>query len=146
MSHKASTAAALVFAGAIAVPALGQIPVPPPPPLPNLEVRVVAAEPPPPRREVIVYDRRPGPDYIWANGFYDWQGDGWVWVEGRWVLRPASSVSWVRPRYVRVEEGWRYEPAHWSNQRLVVKEKVKVKKEKIKFKKEKKPKEYREKD
>ena len=146
MSKRLSTVTAALLASAIALPALGQIPVPPPPPLPNLEVRVVAAEPPPTRREVILYDQRPGRDYVWINGFYDWEGDGWVWVPGRWVVRPALRVSWVRARYIRGEGGWRYEPAHWSNQRLIVKEKVKVKKEKIKFKKEKKPKEYKEKD
>jgi hypothetical protein len=142
MSKQLSTVAA-ALASAVALPALRQIPVPPPPPLPNLEVRIVAAEPPPPRREVILYEQRPGTDYVWVNGSYDWQGDAWVWVPGRWELRPAPRVTWVRPHYVRVEEGWRYEPAHWSNQKLIVTEKVKVKKEKVKFKKvkpEKKPK------
>jgi hypothetical protein len=55
---------------------------------------------------------------------------------------PERTVRWVSPRYVQVEEGWWYEPAHWSNQQLVVeekfkKEKFKVKKEKVKVKKEK---------
>ena len=42
--------------------------------------------------------------------------------------------------YARVEDGWRYEPAHWSNQQLVVSEKVKVKKVKVKKEKLKKEK------
>jgi hypothetical protein len=103
-------AAAACLAGAIALPAMAQIPFPPPPPLPDLHVRV--------------------------KGFYDWQGDGWVWVPGHWLAPPAQTVRWVSPRYVRVEDGWWYEPAHWSNQQLVVDEKVK--KEKFKVKKEKK--------
>ena len=40
------TAAALL-AGAVALPALAQIPLPPPPPFPSLEVRIVAAGPEP---------------------------------------------------------------------------------------------------
>ena len=79
---------------------------------------------------------RPAPDYVWVKGFYDWQGEGWVWTPGHWIAPPARSVRWVSPRYVRVEDGWWYEPAHWSNQQLVVDEKVK--KEKFKVKKEKK--------
>ncbi len=121
-TRMALRAAAACLAGAIALPATAQIPVPP---LPDLHVRVVAAGPPPPRREVIVYRERPARDYVWVRGSYDWQGDGWVWLPGHWLAPPARSARWVSPRYVRVEDGWWYEPAHWSNQQLVVDEKVK---------------------
>ena len=138
-TRMALKAAAACLAGAIALPVMAQIPVPP---LPDLQVRVVANSPPPPRREVIVYRERPARNYVWVKGFYDWQGDGWAWVPGHWLAPPARTVRWISPRYVRVEEGWWYEPAHWSNQQLVVeekfkKEKFKVKKEKVKIKKEK---------
>jgi YXWGXW repeat-containing protein len=141
-TRMALKAAAACLAGVIALPAMAQIPVPPPPPLPDLHVRVVEAAPPPPRHEVIVYRERPARNYVWVRGFYDWQGDGWVWAPGHWLAPPAQSVRWVSPRYVRVEDGWWYEPAHWSNQQVVVeekfkKEKFKVKKEKVKIKKEK---------
>jgi hypothetical protein len=146
MSLKTRFAAVLAsLAGAIALPALAQIPVPPPPPLPDLHVRVVETAPPPLRREVILYRERPARDYVWVKGFYDWRGNGWDWVPGHWIAPPERTVRWVSPRYVRVEEGWWYEPAHWSNQQLVVeekfkKEKFKVKKEKIKKEKIKKEK------
>jgi WXXGXW repeat (2 copies) len=132
-TRMAFKAAAAFLAGAIALPALAQIPAPPFPPLPELQVRIVGTAPPPLRREVIVYRERPAQDYVWVRGFYDWQGDNWAWVPGHWVAPPERSVRWVSPRYVRLEKGWRYEPAHWSNQKLVfVDEKGKVKKEKVK--------------
>ncbi len=128
-------AAAALVASAIALPAVAQIPVPPPPPLPSLEMRIVAAEPPPPPGEIVVRGERPGPDYVWVGGFYDWQGDDWVWVPGHWIAPPEPTVRWVSARYVRVDGGFRYEPPHWSNQKLVVvKEKVKFRKEKVKAK------------
>jgi len=69
------------------------------------------------------------------------EGAGIVWIAGSEDpqaladVPPARAVRWVSPRYVRVEDGWWYEPAHWSNQQLVVEEKLK--KDKFKFKKEK---------
>ena len=95
-------------------------PPPPPPPPPGRDSRASPA-----RREVIVYRERPARDYVWVRGFYDWQGDGWVWAPGHWLAPPARTVRWISPRYVR--EGWWYEPAHWSNQQLVVDERSKRK-------------------
>ena len=142
-TRMAFKAAAACLAGAIALPALAQVPMPP---VPELQIRIVGTAPPPLRREVIVYRERPARDYVWVKGFYDWQGDDWVWVPGHWVAPPERSVRWVSPRYVRVDEGWRYEPAHWSNQTLVfVDEKGKVKKVKVKKEKVKKEKVKKEK-
>jgi YXWGXW repeat-containing protein len=141
MSKRLSLSAAVLLTAAItmAFPAFAQIPAPPPPPVPDLHVRIVTAAPPPPRHEVIVYRERPAVDYVWVKGFYDWRGDDWVWVPGHWIAPPEHSVRWISPRYVRMDEGWRYEPAHWSNQTLIVDEKVKVKKVKVKKPKKEKP-------
>lgn len=94
-------------------------PAPPRPPLPD-EIRptIVEVAPPPLRVEATV--ARPGPAHIWAHGYWDWDGDSWAWLSGRWVLAPTAGASWVPARYVRVTSGWQYVPAHWSNQRVVV--------------------------
>jgi hypothetical protein len=95
-----------------------------------VDVRIVQSAPPPPR-EVVTYEEQPRPDDVWTRGAYDWDGDGWVWVPGRWVARPARHVYWVRARHIRRHGHWHYVPGHWSNQRVVyVKEKIKVKKSK----------------
>ncbi len=92
------------------------------PPLPGLEVRIATEAPPPLRHER--REHRPGRDYLWVNGSWDWQDGHWAWVRGRWERSGERGVTWVGPRYVRLEDGYRYEPGHWSNQRLIVNEDV----------------------
>jgi len=35
----------------------------------------------------------PGPGYLWAPGYWSWNGDGWVWVYGYWH-RPHFWWGW----------------------------------------------------
>ncbi len=83
---------------------------------PGLEIRLGHAAPPPLRHERI--PARPSRDAVWLSGSWDWQGNQWVWTPGRWD-RAEHRGSWVKARYVREGDAWRYEPAHWSSQRLV---------------------------
>jgi len=108
---------AAVLTAVLAVPAAAQLP-PPPPPLPD-EIRptIVTIAPPPIRVETVVV--RPGPAYVWARGYWDWDGDSWAWVAGRWAMGPTTTATWVPARYQRVSGGWEYVPAHWSSQRVV---------------------------
>lgn len=84
--------------------------------VPGLEIRLGHAAPPALRHERI--PRRPSRDAVWLAGSWDWQGNGWVWIPGRWE-RTEHRGTWVKARYVREGDSWRYEPAHWSSQRLV---------------------------
>ena len=92
--------------------------VPPPPPLPD-EIRPVVVDVAPPAVRVERAVARPGPSYVWARGYWDWDGDSWMWVPGRWAVAPVARATWVPARYVRVSNGYRYVPAHWSSQRVV---------------------------
>jgi hypothetical protein len=85
--------------------------------LPHLEIRVGHRAPPPLRREHRI--ARPGRDFVWVDGQWDWQGDNWAWVPGRWDHPTARGSRWVKARYRRENSAWRYEPGHWSDQRLV---------------------------
>lgn len=89
------------------------------PGLPDINVQIVHTAPPPPRA-VIVETRPAPPDQIWSDGYWDYRGSSWIWVDGRYVRPPEPRSTWVRPEYRRVDEGWRYVPAHWSNQRVIV--------------------------
>lgn len=81
------------------------------------DVRFSPEGPPPMPREYRTV--RPAPDYIWIGGFWDRDGDRWAWRRGRWD-RPASrDVRWIRPVYRGEGGGYRYEPGHYSNQRVV---------------------------
>ena len=86
-------------------------------PLPGLEIRVGHRAPPPMRREV--RPNRPGRDHIWVPGAWDWQNNDWGWVSGRWDRPNERHARWIRARYVREGRAWRYEPGHWSNQRVI---------------------------
>lgn len=103
----------------IATPAAAQPPPSPKPPLPD-EIRPAIVEIAPPAMRVErARVARPGPAHVWTGGYWDWDGDSWAWVEGRWAVAPVRGATWVPARYVRVDGGWRYVPAHWSSQRVV---------------------------
>jgi WXXGXW repeat (2 copies) len=102
----------------VSAPLFAQLPPPPPiPPLPNLEIRIGRQAPPRIRRERRTV--RPSRDAVWVAGSWDWQGDNWVWIPGRWVVPEGRHARWIGPRYVREYGGWRYVPGHWSNQRVI---------------------------
>jgi len=69
-------------------------------------VRVTVA---PPVLPVYVQPVIPGPDYIWAPGYWAWGPDGYYWVPGTWVLAPAPGLLWT-PGYWVCNDGiyvWR---------------------------------------
>jgi len=53
----------------------------------------VDAPPPPPRHEIVVEANRPGPDYVWVDGFWDGTPGHYVWQAGHWIVRPAAESS-----------------------------------------------------
>jgi hypothetical protein len=59
----------------------------------------VGLPPPPLRHEVVVV--RPGPDYYWVPGYWDWRPAyrDYTWVGGYWRLPPHRHAVWVGPRY-----------------------------------------------
>jgi len=56
----------------------------------------IDVRPPPPRVVVVPAPRR---GYVWAPGYWRWNGRAHVWVDGQWL---------------RERRGWRWEPAHWE--------------------------------
>ena len=67
--------------------------------------------PPPPRYGVIGV--APGPGYIWADGYYNRAGNGWVWVAGRWARPPRGRSAWVRPEWRQEHGNWRFHRGYW---------------------------------
>ena len=47
---------------------------------------------------------QPGPDYIWRNGYWRWEG-AWVWIPGEWVYRPPQVI---------IAPGWYYPPPYYG--------------------------------
>ena len=49
----------------------------------------------PPALPVYVPPPIPAPGYIWAPGYWAWDGAGYYWVPGTWVLAPAPGLLWT---------------------------------------------------
>lgn len=71
---------------------------------------VVQQAPPPAPVETIIVS--PGPDYVWVDGEYVWNG-GWFWVGGHWMYPPHPHAVWVVGRSWHDGRGWHNERGHW---------------------------------
>ena len=76
------------------------------------EAATVVSAPPPPAPVETVTVVAPGPDYIWIDGEWVWNGR-WVWVGGHWGYPPDPALIWVSGRWDRGPHGWHREPGHW---------------------------------
>lgn len=72
---------------------------------------VAVGGPPPPRYGVMGY--APGPGYIWTDGYWNYNGGGWGWVNGRWMLPPRGRHYWVRSEWRHEGGRWRFHQGHW---------------------------------
>jgi len=70
---------------------------------------VTVAPPPPPVETVVI---APGPDYMWIEGEWVWNG-GWVWMGGHWGMPPYPHAVWVRGNWDRGSHGWHGTRGHW---------------------------------
>jgi hypothetical protein len=90
--------AALLALGAVAGQAQAQI---------NVHIDIA---PPGPRYEVVPVLR---PGYVWAPGYWAWQGNNYAWVRGR-QLQQRDGQRWVADHY---EPGNRFRPGYWEPER-----------------------------
>jgi len=77
---------------------------------PHISVSVPAVRVDLPRVSVEVRGHRPGPDYVWVEGYTTY--DRWgrpVYVPGRWErVAPPPVVVYDRPEVIYVDSGPRY--------------------------------------
>jgi hypothetical protein len=75
-------------------------------------VEVVAPQPPPER--VIEVEPAPRPGYIWARGYWHWDGGRYVPVHGHWETeRPG--YRYEHPHWERGADGWHWHAGVWLN-------------------------------
>jgi hypothetical protein len=60
---------------------------------------VVTQEAPAVPEEVIV--ARPGPEFVWVGGYYNWDHEHWVLVRGHWERPPHTGARWIPPHTER---------------------------------------------
>jgi hypothetical protein len=71
----------------------------------------VNVQPPAPRVVVVPAARR---GYVWAPGYWRWNGRKHVWVEGHW-LRERRGEHWVPAHWEEGRRGyWHFEEGHWE--------------------------------
>lgn len=70
----------------------------------------IDARPPPPRVIVVPAPRR---GYVWAPGYWRWDGRRHVWVDGRW-LRERRGAHWVPAHWEERRGRWHFEEGHWE--------------------------------
>jgi hypothetical protein len=75
------------------------------------QISVRIGPPPSPRVEHMTH--RPGPDYVWVEGYWYPAGNHYRWHQGYWTRAPYAGANWVGPRW----EGGQYETGHWEGSR-----------------------------
>ena len=71
---------------------------------------VVTQAPPPPIEEAI--PPSPGLRYVWAPGYWVWNGR-WLWQAGRWTLPPRERAVWQPGHWQEHRGEWMWEPGRW---------------------------------
>ena len=72
-------------------------------------VEVVAPQPPP---EYIVEHVQPRPGYIWARGYWRWDGRRYIAERGHWEpIRPG--YHYVHPHWEQRGDGWHMRAGVW---------------------------------
>lgn len=59
----------------------------------------------PPPLPIYVQPIAPGPDFIWAPGYWAYDEDGYYWVPGTWVRAPRVGLLWT-PGYWGWSDGY----------------------------------------
>lgn len=73
------------------------------------EVVVIRNAPPPPRFEHVP---PPRPGFVWAPGYWRWDGYRHVWVSGYWI-RERPGWHYHPGVWVQRGPGWHYHPGYW---------------------------------
>ena len=66
--------------------------------------------PPPPQEYV---GPAPSPSALWISGYYYWNGQDYVWIQGHWECPPPGYGVYVRPHWVYRHGGYVYIRGYW---------------------------------
>ncbi len=66
--------------------------------------------PPPVRVERFL----PRDGYVWASGFWEWNGRSYHWVSGTYLLE-RRGAHWVADRWEPAEAHWQHVAGHWEH-------------------------------
>ena len=92
---------ALALAAGLSGAAMAQ---PGPPPYPNI----------PPLRHEVVPPPPPGARMVWESGHWRWNGNGYVWIAGRYAPVGRVHGRWVHGHWAWRGGAWAWEGSHWE--------------------------------
>ena len=101
MNVRKTLFASLLAAGLVAAPGLSQARV-------YVDVDVA---PPAPMVETVPAPRH---GYVWAPGYWDYNGHKHVWAKGHWE-REHHGQHWVADQWVQKGDRWHREHGHWDH-------------------------------
>lgn len=78
----------------------------------QVNVNITLGDAPPPLRFESVPAPRAG--YIWAPGYWNWDGGRHVWSAGHWE-RVRRNEVYVRPEWRQEDGRWRFVQGGWKN-------------------------------
>jgi hypothetical protein len=70
----------------------------------------IIVRPPEPR---VVLAPAPRKGYVWAPGFWRWNGRDYDWVDGRWI-RERKGERWIPAHWEERGDRWHFEQGHWE--------------------------------
>jgi hypothetical protein len=75
----------------------------------QLSVGIRIGAPPPPR-VVRVLPARPGPEFVWVDGYWYPVGNHYKWHAGYWTRPPYEGAHWVAPHH----DGVQFFAGYWD--------------------------------
>ena len=100
----------VVLAALVAAPLLAAVPMQPALAQASFDLRI-GTPPPPPR--VVVAPPPPRRGYVWAPGYWNWNGRRHVWVEGAWV-RERRGYRYAAPEWRPDGDRYGFRRGHWE--------------------------------
>lgn len=101
MNYKLFAASMLAISAATFLPA---------PAMAQVELSVVIGNAPPPARFESAPPARPG--YVWAPGYWNWEGQRHAWVAGHWEAQRVGQ-QFRHAEWLREQNGWRLDRGGW---------------------------------
>jgi hypothetical protein len=78
----------------------------------QVNVNISIGEAPPPVRYEIVPAPRTG--YLWAPGYWNWDGTQHTWSNGHWE-RNRRNYIYLQPEWHQEGDGWKLEKGGWKH-------------------------------
>jgi hypothetical protein len=77
----------------------------------QVSISIIVPTPPPP----VIVETAPAPraGYIWAPGYWSWNGHKHVWVESRWE-QVREGYQYASPAWRRHGDQWRFQEGGWK--------------------------------